>query len=176
MGAQSFDSPGQVRFNQGPSSLENGAAPRRPEIDMPRTPSWLVFALGSAFFAGLTAILGKLGVEGLNSNFATFIRTVVILGVTGGIVTWRGEWARPSEVASRPLLFLVLSGIATGLSWLCYYRALQLAPASRVAPIDKLSVAFAIVLGVTVLGEPLTARVALGGVLVVAGALVIALG
>lgn len=136
---------------------------------------WLSFALGSAFFAGLTAILGKLGVAGLNSNLATFIRTVVILVITGAIVSARDEWTLPA-VAARPLTFLVLSGAATGLSWLCYYRALQLAPASLVAPIDKLSVAFAIALGVTVLGEPLTWRVALGGVLVVAGALVIATG
>jgi transporter family protein len=137
---------------------------------------WLVFALGSAFFAGLTAILGKLGVAGLNSNLATLIRTVVIFFVTAGIVSMRGEWSMPKEVAATPLAFLVLSGVATGLSWLCYYRALQLAPASLVAPIDKLSVAFAIVLGVVVLGEPLTGRLALGGALIVAGALVIATG
>jgi transporter family protein len=136
---------------------------------------WLSFALGSAFFAGLTAILGKLGVAGLNSNLATFIRTVVILVITGAVVSVRDEWTLPA-VATKPLAFLVLSGAATGLSWLCYYRALQLAPASLVAPIDKLSVAFAIALGVAVLGEPFTWRVALGGALVVAGALVIATG
>ncbi len=141
---------------------------------MKMTTPWLMFALGSAFFAGLTAILGKLGVEGLNSNFATLIRTVVILFVTAAIVSLRDEWSVPSSIAARPLTFLVLSGVATGLSWLCYYRALQLAPASLVAPIDKLSVAFAILLGVTVLGEPLTWRVALGGLLVTGGALVIA--
>jgi transporter family protein len=137
---------------------------------------WLLFALGSAFFAGLTAILGKLGVAGLNSNLATLIRTVVIFFVTAGIVSIRDEWSMPRDIAARPLAFLVLSGVATGLSWLCYYRALQLAPASLVAPIDKLSVAFAIVLGVTVLGEPMTWRLGLGGALVVAGALVIATG
>lgn len=137
---------------------------------------WLAFALGSAFFAGLTAILGKLGVAGMNSNLATLVRTVVILFVTAGIVSLRSEWQWPGDVQSRPLLFLLLSGIATGLSWLCYYRALQLAPASVVAPIDKLSVAFAIALGVLLLGEPLTWRIALGGLLVVAGALVIATG
>ena len=138
--------------------------------------SWTLFALGSAFFAGLTAILGKLGVAEMNSNIATLIRTVVILFVTAAIVSVRGEWQWPRDVAIRPFTFLVLSGIATGLSWLCYYRALQLAPASLVAPIDKLSVVFAIVLGIVVLGEPLTWRVALGGVLVAAGALVIATG
>ena len=137
---------------------------------------WLLFALGSAFFAGLTAILGKLGVAGLNSNLATLIRTVVIFIVTCGIVTLRSEWSMPEELSAKPVTFLVLSGVATGLSWLCYYRALQLAPASIVAPVDKLSVAFAILLGVVVLGEPLTWRVALGGALVVAGALVIATG
>ena len=139
-------------------------------------PAWLLFALGSAFFAGLTAIFGKLGVEGLNSNLATLIRTVVILVVTAGIISIRNEWLWPKIQAAKPVAFLVLSGIATGLSWLCYYRALQLAPASVVAPIDKLSVAFAIVLGVLLLGEPLTWRIALGGVLIVAGALVIATG
>ena len=135
---------------------------------------WLLFALGSAFFAGLTAIFGKLGVAGLNSDLATLIRTVVILFLTAGIVSFRSEWSMPKAVAAGPLAFLVLSGVATGLSWLCYYRALQLAPASLVAPIDKLSVAFAIALGVIVLGEPLTWRLALGGGLIVAGALIIA--
>jgi transporter family protein len=139
-------------------------------------PAWLLFSLGSAFFAGLTAILGKLGVEGINSNLATLVRTVVIIFMTAGIVSLRDEWAWPSATGTRSIVFLVLSGVATGLSWLCYYRALQLAPASLVAPIDKLSVAFAIALGILVLGEPLTWRVALGGTLVVAGALVIATG
>ena len=136
---------------------------------------WLLFALGSAFFAGLTAILGKLGVAGMNSNLATLIRTVVILLVTTLIVTARREWMWPRDMAIKPVMFLVLSGVATGLSWLCYYRALQLAPASLVAPIDKLSVAFAIVLAIVLLGEPLTWQVALGGSLIVAGALVIAI-
>jgi transporter family protein len=137
-------------------------------------PAWLLFPLGSAFFAGLTAILGKLGVAGMNSNLATLIRTVVILGVTAGIVSLRNEWVWPGDVAFKPMTFLLLSGVATGLSWMCYYRALQLAPASVVAPIDKLSVAIAIVLGIALLGEPLTWRVALGGAFVVAGAFVIA--
>jgi len=143
---------------------------------MKSLPLWLLFALGSAFFAGLTAILGKLGVAGLNSNLATLIRTVVVFAVTAAIVSLRNEWEMPREVAARPLTFLVLSGIATGLSWLCYYRALQLAPASLVPPIDKLSVVFAIALGVLVLGEPLTWRLAAGAGLIVAGALVIATG
>jgi transporter family protein len=136
--------------------------------------AWQGFALASAFFAGLTAILGKLGVEGLNSNLATLIRTVVILFVTALIVTARSEWQMPRNLAFRPVLFLVLSGIATGLSWLFYYRALQMAPASLVAPIDKLSVVFAITLGVLILGEPLSAKLLLGGALVVSGVLVLA--
>ena len=94
--------------------------------------SWVFFAIGSAFFAGLTAILGKLGVEGMNSNLATFIRTLVILFVTAGILSARNEWQLPQHIAVKPFSFLILSGIATGLSWLCYYRALQLAPESRV--------------------------------------------
>lgn len=141
---------------------------------MSMLPTWLWFALASALFAGMTAILGKLGVAGMNSNLATLIRTIVIFFMIAGILTARREWVWPRDAAAAPLTFLVLSGVATGLSWLCYYRALQLAPASLVAPIDKLSVAFAIVLGVLLLGEPLTWRVALGGVLMIAGALVIA--
>lgn len=140
---------------------------------MKQFPAWVLFALGSAFFAGLTALFGKLGVAGVNSNFATFIRTIVILAVTAGILSMRGEWQRPESVAPYTWLFLVLSGIATGLSWLCYYRALQLGPVSKVAPIDKLSVAFAIVLGLLFAGETLTWPVALGGSLIIAGSVVI---
>jgi len=136
--------------------------------------SWKYFALGSAFFAGLTAIFGKLGVEGLNSNLATLIRTVVILMITIAIVSFQGEWRFPNRpMELRPVMFLVLSGIATGFSWLLYYRALQLAPASLVAPVDKLSVAFAIVLGVLFLGEPVTSRLIVGGILIVTGAMVL---
>lgn len=137
---------------------------------------WLAFALGSALFAGLTAIWGKLGVMGLNSNLATLIRTGVILALVAGVVSARSEWAVPSAIGARSWTFLVLSGLATGASWLCYYRALQLAPASRVAPIDKLSVVVAIVLGVGLLGEPLGWKLAIGGLLIVAGAALIATG
>lgn len=135
--------------------------------------SWQLLAVASAFFAGLTAIFGKLGVAGLNSNLATLIRTVVILAITAAIVSWRREWQWPRDAGWRPMLFLLLSGVATGLSWLFYYRALQMAPASLVAPIDKLSVVFAIVLALVFLGEPLTARLALGATLIVAGVLVL---
>lgn len=136
--------------------------------------NWVVYALGSAFFAGLTAILGKVGVQGINSNLATFIRTIVILAVTAAIISLRGEWQRIEGASTRTYVFLILSGVATGLSWLCYYRALQLGPASKVAPVDKLSVAFVIVLAVLFLGEKLTMQTALGAVLVVAGSLVLA--
>ena len=136
--------------------------------------SWQVLAVCSAFFAGLTAVLGKLGVEGLNSNLATLIRTIVVFLVTLTIITWRQEWVWPETVRVKPVIFLLLSGVATGLSWLFYYRALQMAPASLVAPIDKLSVVFAMILALIFLGEPLTSRLCLGGALVVAGVLVIA--
>lgn len=135
--------------------------------------SWVIYALGSAFFAALTAIFGKVGVYGLNSNLATLIRTVVILAVIAGIVSLRDEWQKLNLVSARSWLFLVLSGIATGLSWLCYYRALQLGPVSKVAPIDKLSVALVIVLGIVFLGEKLTWAVALGGSLILLGSIVI---
>ena len=137
--------------------------------------NWVWFAIGSAFFAGLTAILGKLGVEGLNSNLATFIRTVVILFVVMAIISMRNEWQLPQHIVAKPVIFLILSGIATGLSWLCYYRALQLAPASWVAPIDKLSVVIAILLGVVLLGEPLSMKLVMGSLLILSGVLVLAL-
>ena len=91
--------------------------------------SWQLLAIASAFFAGLTAVLGKLGVAGLNSNLATLIRTVVVFLVTSVVITWRQEWIWPQNVSLRPAVFLLLSGLATGCSWLLYYRALQLAPA-----------------------------------------------
>jgi len=136
--------------------------------------TWQLFAIGSAFFAGLTAILGKVGVADINSNLATLIRTLVIFALTAGIVAWRGEWEPLNKLSGRSVLFLCLSGVATGLSWLCYYRALQTGPASRVAPIDKLSVAFVIVLAILFLGEPLTWKGVVGGGLVIAGAVVLA--
>ena len=137
--------------------------------------AWLAFALGSAVFAGATAILAKVGVEGIDSNLATFFRTLVVLALSGLIVSARGNWAGISSVPIRSWVFLALSGLATGASWLLYYRALQLAPASRVVPIDKLSVVVAIVLGVLVLGEPVNAKLVLGAALVAAGAFVIAI-
>ena len=136
--------------------------------------TWVLWALLSAAFAGITAVLAKVGVEGVNSNLATAIRTTVVLVITWAIVFFSmpaGSIVVPSR---RTLLFLTLSGIATGLSWLCYFRALQLGEASRVAPVDKLSVVFAILLAGIFLSERLTLQHAVGGVLIVAGSLVLA--
>lgn len=138
-------------------------------------PKWLLFAFGSAFFASLTAIFGKLGVSHINSNLATLIRTVVILLVTAVIITSRNEWQKVNFSSNYDWVFLILSGIATGFSWLCYYRALQLGPATKVAPIDKLSIAITILLSVWILKEQLTWSIVLGGGLIVAGSLIIAL-
>lgn len=137
--------------------------------------SWFIFALGSAFFAGLTALLGKMGVENVNSNMATFIRTAVILFVSALFVSMNSEWQRVDKLPHKTIIFLVLSGIATGLSWLCYYRALQLGHVAQVASVDKLSVVFAIVLSAIILGETLTWQSVLGCLLIVSGSIVIAL-
>jgi len=139
-------------------------------------PDWMLFALGSAVCAALTAILAKIGVQGVPAALATFIRTAVVLGVTALAVCLRREWAQTGRLDSRAWTFLALSGIATALSWLCYFRALQSGPASIVAPIDKLSLPLAIVLAVAVLGERLTAGQWLGAGLMTAGALLVALG
>ncbi len=136
---------------------------------------WKAFAVLSALFAALTAIFGKLGVADINSNLATFLRTVVVLAVSALLVSVRGEWEHPARLSARGCLFLVLSGVATGLSWLCYYRALQTGPASRVAPIDKLSVVIVVTFAILFLGERLTWKVGIGAVLVSAGAIIIAL-
>jgi transporter family protein len=136
---------------------------------------WRVFALGSAFFAALTAIFGKVGVAEINSDLATFLRTLVILLVAALLICARHEWQRPDSLSTKGVVFLVLSGVATGLSWLCYYRALQTGPASRVAPIDKLSVIFVVLFAVSFLGERLTWKVGVGGILIAAGAVLMAL-
>jgi transporter family protein len=136
---------------------------------------WRIFAILSAFFAALTAIFGKVGVSEINSDLATFLRTIVILLITALLVWVRDEWQRPDALSVRGVFFLVLSGIATGLSWLCYYRALQTGPASRVAPIDKLSVIFVVMFAVSFLGEKLTWKVGIGSVLVALGAALMAL-
>ena len=143
---------------------------------MNRAPTWLLPALGSAFFAGLTAILGKAAVAEIDPDMATLLRTVVIMLLTAGIVAARGAWSRPAVLSGRGALFIVLSGVATGLSWLFYYRALRVGPASRVAPVDKLSVVFAMALAAAFLGETISWRAAAGGALIVAGAVLIASG
>ena len=136
---------------------------------------WVFWALLSALFAAVTAIFAKLGVAGVDSNFATAVRTSVVVVLAWGIALAtraEGSFHVPSI---RTWIFLTLSGLATGLSWLCYFRALQLGPASRVAPIDKLSVALVILFAAVFLGERLSWGKALGGLLIVAGAMVVAL-
>jgi transporter family protein len=135
--------------------------------------SWVFWALLSALFAAATAIFAKLGVTGVDSNFATAVRTTVVL-----LLAWAIALATRSEgsfhvPSNRTWLFLTLSGLATGLSWLCYFRALQLGPASRVAPIDKLSVVLVIGFAALFLGERITWGKALGGLLIVAGVIVV---
>ena len=137
--------------------------------------TWQGMALCSAFFAALTAIFGKIGVTGLNSDLATFLRTIVILVVVAVLVTARSEWHLPNIVPTKSIIFLVLSGVATGASWVCYYRALQLGPASSVAPAEKISVALTMLLAFVVLGEVMTWKSVIGGALVVAGVVVIAI-
>ncbi len=136
---------------------------------------WKLFAFASAFFAGLTAILAKIGVKNIPSNLATLIRTIVILAFIGLIVGFRREWKNPLLIDRHSLTFLVLSGITTGLSWLCYFRALQSGPASLVAPIDKLSLAFVIILSLIFLGERLGIYQWLGVSLITAGTFIIIL-
>ena len=133
--------------------------------------AWWVYALASAGFAALTAILAKVGVEGVPSTLATALRTGVVLVFAWSLALSRGEGAALPTLSRRTLLFLALSGIATGLSWLAYFRALQLAPASRVAPIDKLSLALTLVLAWGLLGEPMSWKLVLGVGLRVGGAL-----
>jgi transporter family protein len=127
----------------------------------------------SALFAAMTSILGKIGVENVNSNLATAIRTVVVLVLAWAIVFATKAHGAITEISRRSLVFLVLSGIATGLSWLCYYRALQMGPASRVIPIDKSSVVFGMILAFIVLRETLTVKAIIGGSLIAIGTFVL---
>ena len=133
---------------------------------------WWVYAILSALFASLTAIFGKLGVANINSNLATGIRTVVILVMIWIIILTRGEAKGINNLSKQNIIFLVVSGIATGLSWLFYFKALQLGNVSQVAPIDKLSVALTIILAMIFLGETLTLKTAIGAGLIIAGTLV----
>ncbi|TPG12955.1 EamA family transporter [Sphingomonas koreensis] len=138
-------------------------------------PAWLFWAFLSAAFAAITAIFAKVGVEKMDSDLATFIRTIVILVVLGGMLGWMRKFQSPDAISSRSWLFLVLSGLATGGSWLCYFRALKLGDAARVAPIDKLSVVMVAILSTAFLGEHLTGKGWLGIVLIAAGATLVAL-
>ena len=133
--------------------------------------TWWLFALVSALAASATAILAKIGIKGVPSNLATAVRTAVVLLFAWGIVFATREHVALRTLKGRSLLFLMLSGVGTGISWLAYFRALQMAPASRVAPIDKLSLAFTVGLAALVLGESISWRVGLGAALMVAGAL-----
>jgi transporter family protein len=136
--------------------------------------SWQLWAVLSAVFAALTAIFAKIGVENINSDFATFIRTVIILITLGFILTATGQFQAPGSVSGRTYLFLVLSGLATGGSWICYFRALKIGQAAQVAPIDKLSVVLVAIFGVVFLGERLTVPNWLGVALIAAGAVLVA--
>lgn len=136
---------------------------------------WKYYAVLAAVFAALTAILAKIGVRNVDSNLATAIRTAVILVITWGVVFVSGAGAKLRTVSGYSLLFLVLSGISTGLSWLFYFKALQGGPASKVAPIDKLSVAITILLGILILHERADIQVIAGGLLILAGSLVLLL-
>ena len=135
--------------------------------------TWQVYAVLGAFFAGLTAILAKVGVQQVDSNLATAIRTVVIVFFAWGIVAAQGSYKVLPSIESRSLWFLALSGVTTGLSWLFYFRALQMAPASRVAPIDKLSLVFTVLMAALFLHEVVTLKIVLGVVLMVAGTLLL---
>lgn len=137
--------------------------------------NWLVYAFLSAFFAALTAILAKIGIKNVDSNLATAIRTVVILIFAWSIVIVQGTIRNISKISHFSLLFLILSGIATGVSWLFYFRALQVGTASQVAPIDKLSLVLTIVLAVFILREKITIPIIIGAVLMSVGAILVAL-
>jgi bacterial/archaeal transporter family protein len=140
------------------------------------TGTWLLWALLSAIFAALTAIFAKVGIANTNSDFATLVRTVIILVVVSGIVAFTDQWQSPGSLPRRTLLFLVLSGLATGASWVCYFRALKIGEAARVAPIDKLSVVLVALFGVLFLGERLSVQNTIGIGLIALGAVLVAIG
>ncbi|MGN6512422.1 MAG: EamA family transporter [Lysobacteraceae bacterium] len=137
-------------------------------------PTWFAWALLSACFAALTAVFAKLGIQGVDSDFATLFRTVVIVFVLGAFVAWTGKWSDPRALPGRTVLFLVLSALATGASWVCYFRALQIGHASQVAPVDKLSVVLVAVFAFAFLGERPSGREWAGIALVAAGAVLLA--
>lgn len=143
---------------------------------MPASDNWVVWALLSAVFAAATAILAKIGLEGIDSDYATLVRTAVILVVLATLVVATGKWQSPAHVPGHAFLFLTLSGLATGASWVCYFRALKVGEASRVAPIDKLSVVLVALFAVVFLGERLSAASWAGVALIAAGAMLVAAG
>ena len=136
---------------------------------------WVLFALGSAVFAALTSILAKVGIDGVNSNLATAVRTVVVVIMAWGMVFLTQTQSGLSEISRKSWLFLILSGLATGASWLCYYRALQLGEASKVVPIDKLSVVITLVLAFVFLHEEFNIKSLIGCLLIGAGTLIMVL-
>lgn len=136
---------------------------------------WFILALGSSVFAALTSILAKIGIDGVNSNLATAIRTFVVLIMSWGMVFLTNSQNGISDISKRSWIFLILSGLATGASWLCYYKALQVGDASKVVPIDKLSVVFTMVLAAVVLHEQFTPKSIVGCVLIAAGTLMMVL-
>ena len=136
---------------------------------------WWMFAIGSAVFAALTSILAKIGIENVNSNLATAIRTVVVLVMACGMVFLTGAQSGIRHLTQRSMLFLVLSGLATGASWLCYYKAVQLGSVAKVAPIDKLSVVITLILAFFVLHEEMSLKTILGSVLITVGTLLMVL-
>jgi bacterial/archaeal transporter family protein len=136
---------------------------------------WAVYAIGSAVFAALTSILAKIGIEGVNSNLATAIRTIVVLALAWGMVFITGAQSGISAISKRSMVFLILSGIATGLSWLCYFKAIQIGEVAKVVPIDKFSIVLTLILAFVVLGEPVTSKAVIGGILITIGTFVMIL-
>jgi len=136
---------------------------------------WIIFALLSALFAALTSILAKIGIENINSNLATAIRTIVVLIMAWGIVLMNGSYHQISNINQKSWIFLILSGIATGLSWLFYYKALQLGQASKVVPIDKFSVVISMILAFIILKETITVKTLLGGIFITIGTFIMIL-
>ena len=136
---------------------------------------WKFYALLSAIFAALTAILAKVGIKGISGNIATAVRTVIVLFMAWGIVLLSGELGDVKEVSKRNLIFLIASGLATGLSWIFYFKALETGPVSKVAPIDKLSIVFVILFSLVLLKEPFDVKLLIGGALIVAGTFVLIL-
>lgn len=136
---------------------------------------WILFAVLSAVFAAINSILAKIGIEGINSNLATAIRTVVVLAMAWGIVFFTGSQGEIHNISGRSMLFLILSGLATGLSWLCYYKAIQIGDVSKVVPVDKFSIVITMVLAFVFLHETITIKTVIGGILIAAGTILMVL-